>query len=1019
MWENFLSKNLHSRETSMFHFQLRMNFIPLFMLATTVIAQTDAPRAIEDTTFANQYFAKAEKWAKESKFDSAIFHYENAGLIYEKLAAQRNTPTLWERHIKSYNNIGEMFRRKNELERAKFYLNKAIATGIKQLGENHLEVAQSFHNLGNVHVAESELEKALEYFNRALSTRILLLGENHLEVAKSYNNIGVAYKEKYDYEKALVYFNKSLAIKYKLQGENTIDVARTYNNIGDLYRLQGDFDMALEFAKKTAALKLKLLPANHAEIGSAYVNLGNVYLEQNDLDLALENYQKALENAEQVYGENSLPVAAICGNMGLALQHQGEYEPAMANYQRALAILIKTYGGNHLEVARNYYNTGELYLLKRDYAKALAHLADALSIRRQALGEPHPMMSQVYRKMAEAYFEQKNFEQAVAAAHKAIMSVTPAFADTNIYANPPLQNISSEVDLLPALAQKALNLERWFSLKPHDRKALQMSLSTYQLAADLIDKMRRDHRAEGSKLFLGERASAIYENAIRVAVLSYNLAKETKYQKQAFAFAEKSKAAVLSQMLQESQAKRFAGIPADLLEKEKDLKINLGFYETEMEKQKAAKPDKARQRQYQDRYFALKRTQEKLNEHLEKSYPQYYALKYKTSTAAINELQKSLDGETAVVEYFLGEYTIFAFAVTRDGFDMIAIEKDSSIEARAASLITSFKNVAAKDSYLQSAAHLCQILVQPLASRIANKTKWVIIPDGELHQIPFEALLTETVSPQSAADYRTLPYLIKQREISYHYSATLFLKSLREPAHVSHANLFAGFAPVFSEAVKNGKLFQFELPEFTVARPDAHRYLVTRDGKTLEELKHSEQELREILAVFFNRGRNYLYQEASEENFKKQTKGYKFVHVATHGVISSDNPKLSNLAFSQPQDRSAREDGILYSAETYNLDLNADLLVLSACQTGVGKLAKGEGLMALTRGFFYSGARNIIASLWKVYDQHTSMLMVEMYRQIAAGKSYSAALREAKLKMIANPETAGPQSWAGFVLIGR
>ena len=143
------------------------------------------------------------------------------------------------------------------------------------------------------------------------------------------------------------------------------------------------------------------------------------------------------------------------------------------------------------------------------------------------------------------------------------------------------------------------------------------------------------------------------------------------------------------------------------------------------------------------------------------------------------------------------------------------------------------------------------------------------------------------------------------------------------------------------------------------------------------------------------------------------------MHLATHGRMVETNPKLSNLAFSQPQGNKAKEDGILYSAETYNLDLNADLLVLSACQTGAGQIVKGEGLMGLTRGFLYSGARNIVASLWKVYDQYTSQMMVEMYRQIAAGKSYSAALCEAKLKMIANPETAAPQSWAGFVLIGK
>jgi len=288
-----------------------------------------------------------------------------------------------------------------------------------------------------------------------------------------------------------------------------------------------------------------------------------------------------------------------------------------------------------------------------------------------------------------------------------------------------------------------------------------------------------------------------------------------------------------------------------------------------------------------------------------------------------------------------------------------------------------------------------------------------------LHQIPFEALLTEAISPQADADYRVLPYLIKQHEISYHYSASLFLRSLKEPKPASYANLFAGFAPVFDAAAKNGVIYRGAPEDSFAISPIDSSFLVTRDGKTLEPLLYSAQEVQDILTAFPGRSRAFLQQEASEENFKQQIKSYKYVHLATHGRVVDKSPKLSNLAFSQPQDNKTKEDGILYSGETYNLDLNADLLVLSACQTGAGQIVKGEGLMALTRGFFYSGARNIVASLWKVYDEHASRLMVEFYREIAAGKSYSAALREAKLKMIVNPETAAPQSWAGFVLMGR
>jgi CHAT domain-containing protein len=406
----------------------------------------------------------------------------------------------------------------------------------------------------------------------------------------------------------------------------------------------------------------------------------------------------------------------------------------------------------------------------------------------------------------------------------------------------------------------------------------------------------------------------------------------------------------------------------------------------------------------------------------EKAYPQYYDLKYKIQTASVSDLQKSLNDATALVEYFLGDSAIYIFAITRDGFDVVETGKDSAFSAAIASLANSFKNVTSKAAYLRHAAELYQLLVKPVEQRIADKFRWVIIPDGELHQIPFEALLPETVSINDEVDYKKLNYLIKQHEISYHYSASLLLKNWQEQKPANFANLFVGFAPVFSKWANNGNILFADptnLLSFTVAIQDKTKYLKTRDGKTLDELPQSEHEVRAILAMFPKKSRAYLHDEASEENFKRKISGYKYVHVATHGVIIEESPKLSHLAFSQPQNAGAAEDGYLHAAETYNLDLGADLLVLSSCESGTGKLAKGEGLLALTRGFLYSGARNIIASLWKVYDQHTSQLMVEIYRQIAAGKSYSAALREAKLKMIANPETAGPQSWASFVLIGK
>ncbi len=955
--------------------------VPIFFLLAATgsgLAQTETALAAEDTTLASQYFAQAEKLAKATKYDSSNYYYQLAATIYEKMARQSNSPRLWERYVECYNNIGDNFYLNGQFDKSLEVLDKALESGLKIFGENHASVARNYHRMGNAHKGRGDRYKAREYTHKALAIRLDVLEENHPDVARSYGNLANSYADDGDVDTAVLYCEKILAIFRQAYGENHPDVAKVYENLGVFYGSRYA-EKSFECHNQALAIRRMVFGENHPALAGSYSNLANFYLQKHDYDKALEHHDKVMQILRQRFGENSLQVASVYRNFGVV-----------------------------------YYN-------KRDYRQALEYFNKDLAIELQLLNARHPSLASIYQKFGKLYDATNQYEKALQYYQKSLLCLVPDFADSNFSNNPSLGQLRPDDGVLLSLKFKAEALQGWSRQNENDLKKLQAALSAFALVIDYIAKMRSGYKAEGSKLALQEKIYIIYEKVIQASLQAYGLTKNAAYKEQAFRFAERGKAVVLAQLLQESQARQFTGIPASWLEKERALKIDLAFSETEIEKEKRKneKQDKTKLRRHQDRYFALKKDYDELMKRFEKSYPKYYGLKYKTSTAAVAELQKSLDDQTAVLEYFVGDSAIFAFAVTKQGFEVVATKRDSSFAGMVAGLANSFKNVTSKPAYLQRAAQLYQILVKPLEAHIANKPQWIIIPDGELHQIPFEALLSKNVSPAIEPDDRALPYLIQQHEISYHYSATLLLQSYQAQKTVSHTNLFAGFAPVFSQERKNGNLVTTDFSPAGVARPDAHSYLMTRDGKTLDELKYSEQELRDIMAAFLYRGRAYLHQDASEENFKTNLKGYKFVHVATHGVISSDNPKLSNLAFSQPQDRSAREDGILYSAETYNLDLNADLLVLSACQTGAGKFAKGEGLMALTRGFLYSGARNIVASLWKVYDQHTSLLMVEMYRQIAAGKSYSAALREAKLKMITNPETAGPQSWAGFVLIGR
>ncbi len=985
------------------------------------IMQTASPETLSDTAFARQYFAHAEWLAEQSQFDSSSFYFEKSRLLYAGFASLNNDLKVWEKVIACWNEIGENYRNQARHQEALEIFGRALETGLQKLSADDPAIAASYDGAGQVYYHLLELEKGRQYYEKALAIKLHRFGENHPAVATSYVFLGNVYDNLGTREKGSAYLYKALNIRLKLLGENHLDVADSYQQLANLNWKDGDYDKALKYFEKSRRIITQLLGENHPKLASSYGRIAMIYYCKGQYQTALAYCQKELQ-LRLLLRENNLALGPALVNIAAVYVELGEYDEALKCLHKSMPLFKKRFSEKHQAIATNWQYIGEVYLAKGDYATALVLLNKSLDMQLRFPNTIPVQVATLCYSLGELHAKQYNWERALHYYQKSILYLVPSFSDSSIYHNPSLrQHTLSEVELLKALAAKARVFAARYQQESHSPKDLEVALSTYQVASDLMELMRNNYIDSGSKLFLMQKAVKIYEESIATALQAHAFTHEERYLAQAFYFTEKSKAAILMQSLQEARAKQFGGIPSQLLEKEKSLRRELANCETELqkEKEKNGQQNKRLIGKWEDRHFVLQRDYQNLINRFEKSYPRYYQLKYKTQTATADELQKALDENTALLEFFWGDSVIYTFVTTKERFDWAVVKKDTAFTTTVTSLSRCFKNVSSKTTYLQTAAQVYRLLVKPLATHLSSKRRWVIIPDGDLYQIPFEALLNDKVAASSQADFGELPYLLKQHEISYHYSATLFLQSMQEQPADNYASLFIGFAPVFSAERKNGILAEIELPGLVEARPDASSYLITRDGKTLDELKYSEQELKNIAAVFFNQGRVYLHEVASEENFKKNLKGCKYIHVATHGFVNTENPQLSNLVFSQPQAGNADQDGILYSGETYNLDLNADLLVLSACQTGAGQIIKGEGLMALTRGFFYSGARNIVASLWKVYDEHTSRLMVEFYRQIPASESYSAALREAKLKMIANPETAGPQSWASFVLIGR
>jgi CHAT domain-containing protein len=234
---------------------------------------------------------------------------------------------------------------------------------------------------------------------------------------------------------------------------------------------------------------------------------------------------------------------------------------------------------------------------------------------------------------------------------------------------------------------------------------------------------------------------------------------------------------------------------------------------------------------------------------------------------------------------------------------------------------------------------------------------------------------------------------------------------------------FIGFAPVFDSKNNNGFIVSNEWILDTTNTEMACRS-ISNNFTHFNTLPYSENEVESIVKLF-NRKRKeakgFFFKEANEENFKNNIHNYKYIHIASHSFTNDQYPNLSGIAFSQP-DTSAvyNEDGILYAGETYNLNLpKADLITLSSCKSGLGKLIQGEGFLSLSRGFLYSGAPNIIFSLWNVKDEPTKDLMIHFYKKVLQETDYANALREAKIQLISNPKTASPKYWGAWMLVGR
>ncbi|MBN1781155.1 CHAT domain-containing protein [bacterium] len=1012
---------------------------------------------LTDTARAGQLMIWGEILQKQSQFDSAMTCFNQACEIYSYESKQNDNADLWEKYIRCIANTGLTCINQIRFEPAAEKLELALKLGREKLGENHVVLAFVYKNLATLHYRQGDLQKTLEYDLKSLNINVKNLGLLNPEVGKNFYNVGLTYQDIGDYDAALKCYtksleisqqlfkeehsavalayggigqicrfkghyddalealNKALDIRLKVFGETNPWVAENYDIIGIVYQNMWDLDKATEYMKKSVSIYSQCFGEHHPSVAYGYNNIGVCYQKKGDNASALKYFSMALEGKIHALGPNHPSVASTNANIGSVYLNQGDPEKALKHYNRSLAIWIDSKGKNHPSVAIEYTNIGQSYFQMTKYRQALEYFNKALALQVQITGNQHPRVAEICTDIGRVYLDKSEVRTALEFFQKAISAVVPGFEPPDIYTNPVLGSALSDQDLLNALHYKAVSFSM---LEPRTLENLSASLQTFQLASDLIDNIRCGFKAEGSRLFLGEAVTEIYDRAIQTAIELRRITRNPMYQQIAFEFAEKSRIGSLAFALQESRARKFAGIPDRLLREEGSLRADLAYYNTmlQQELRKEAEGDSVKIESCENQLFDLNTRYQHLLTRLEAEYPDYYQLKYQTGTIPASGLMHLLDEETALLEYFTVDKSFVIFLVTHDRIDIFQRSLESPLYDPVLAFCRSIQKVDQAE-FLRLNALLYDILIQPVRQEIMDKKKLVLVPQDILSKIPFEALAANASNAGSDGP----DYLIKHFEISYHLSASLYAQNLRKSEAGPFRNVFAGFAPVFSHDTDNGGIAGSNVASHDLAVSDKDERAADPGSRIFTDLEHSEREIRDILGLFREKkmpAAGFFGRDASEQNLKMHGGSCRYLHIASHGIVNETYPQLSGILFSQLPDNDKTDDGILYAGEVYNLQLDADLVVLSSCESGIGKLVKGEGLIALSRGFLYAGARNLVVSLWKVSDKHTSGLMVNFYRHILENEDYAASLRMAKLAMIENPATAFPKSWGAFVLIG-
>ncbi|MEM6265147.1 MAG: CHAT domain-containing tetratricopeptide repeat protein [Bacteroidota bacterium] len=984
-----------------------------------------------DTTEAHVAWKKAVEFDSDSRFDSANHYYKLAFDQFKLAASKSSAPTYNHRMLElsgDYANSlaeggkyepalelvdsvenypfvrlddsplqkarllllrGYVYFRTGDFERSKELSNTAIDMFEQHnLPKDH-HLGQAWKQQGLAGFEEGDYEYALSSYQRALDIFRKAPDAEEM-VGITLGEIGLVYRRKSNFSQALSYYNQALDMLRKQKGDKHPNVGVTLVNMATVSRNMGDFQQALLYADEGLSIFREALGNSHPFVGQTLMNIGIMHKNVAAYDKSLKTLEEARSILVNRFGEEHYYAAVSHQNIGLIYEAKRDYQTALDHYLLSVRTLEAFFQKPNINTAECYQYIGHIFHKMEDSAQSFAFFKKGADMLLETVGEHHDQLSELYMQWGESYEHFGYPTQALEKYQDAIMANSPGFTPDS-------------PDEVPS--KDAPYLNPWFMVNVMRGKArvlqqftpaqTQLAHQHLQRAISDLERIRYSLKTEGAQLRLQAQNQAVFREAIALAYqLHLQFPDQKEYLETAFLTAEKARAAMLLAGIQETKARKFAGIPDHLLDNEQEIKSDLAYYQKKLlAATLAEKQDSLEVARLKGQVFRLTQRADSLVELFEQQYPDYHELKYRPPTTDFSKVVAwAKSQQQALIEFFVGKEDVYVFLFHPEGEQLLKLSQTESLEEDIVSLINLLngKKEYQQQQFVALSAKLGKTLLPEVPGNIKGIT---LVPDGLLGYLPFELLSPAFLEGK---------ILLDEYPVHYAYSASLLLERPQEKSSGA-SKLFAGFAPAYD--MGNW------LADAQRGSPEGWNQKL----QALPPLAFNQPEVSGIQALLG--GESYVGNSATEAAFKEQAGNFRILHLAMHALVDDAYPLYSGLVFSQ-QATDSMDDGMLHAYELYNLPLNADLVVLSACNTGVGKLARGEGILSMARAFRYAGCPSIVTSLWQVDDRATQEIMTSFYELLNEGQTRAEALRNAKLAYRkAHPEVS-PATWAALVLQG-